>query len=229
MIRQPIILLTTHAPGTSRMGPRSAAASFPHARDSRRFRFYDESGGATERSFANIEPEPRGLEEDSPDVRKKSPMPIFAGTSSDQELESPVVFLLTLQYMPRFTVQRPGTDAPEGRDGDGCDALVGLSLAGRYLITWRTLWALGSSHHGTGEKSLTKRTHMSVLLRVDKEEGRRPRPAAVRRIGKLAAGSRRKPSSRKSALQIRHDGILRTQHRPGGESLHGPDSPRRTR
>jgi len=146
------------------MGPRSAAASFPHARDSRRFRFYDESGGATERSFANIEPEPRGLEEDSPDVRKKSPMPIFAGTSSDQELESPVVFLLTLQYMPRFTVQRPGTDAPEGRDGDGCDALVGLSLAGRYLITWRTLWALGSSHHGTGEKSLTKRTHMSVLL-----------------------------------------------------------------
>src|SRR5208283_3765110 len=98
-------------------------------------------------------------------------------------------------------------------------------------MTWRTrtLWALGSSHHGAGEKSLTKRTHMSVLLRVDKEEGRRPRPAAVRRIGKLAAGSRRKPSSRKSALQIRHDGILRTQHRPGGESLHGPDSPRRTR
>ncbi len=135
MILQPIILLTTHAPGTSRMGPRSAAASFPHARDSRRFRFYDESGGATERSFASIEPEPRGLEEDSPDVRKKSPMPIFAGTSSDQELESPVVFLLTLQYMPRFTVQRPGTDAPRGSRWRWVRR-AGRTVAGRALLDY---------------------------------------------------------------------------------------------
>ncbi len=41
--------------------------------------------------------EPRGLEENSPDIRKKSPLPIFAGTSSDQELESLVDFLLTPQ------------------------------------------------------------------------------------------------------------------------------------
>ena len=86
------------------------------------------------------------------------------------------------------------------------NALGGFALAGGYLITWRTLWrapwALGSSHHGTGEKSLTKRTHMSVLLRVDKKEGRRPGPAAARRIRNRAAGSRRKPRSRKSAWQI---------------------------
>jgi len=49
---------------------------------------------------------------------------------------------------------------------------VGPSLAEYYLMTWRTLRGLGSSHHGAGEKSLTKRTHMSVPLRVDEEEGR---------------------------------------------------------
>jgi hypothetical protein len=96
---------------------------------------------------------------------------------------------------------------------------VGLSLAGPYLITWRTLWVLGSSHHGAGEKSLTKRTHMSVLLRVDKEGDRRPGPTAARRIGKLAAGSRRKPRSRRSGWQIRHDSIVRTLRGGHGEMV----------
>ena len=59
--------------------------------------------------------------------------------------------------------------------------------------------------------------------------GKRPGPAAVRRIGKLAAGSQEKPRPRKSAWQIGHDGILRTRHRPRGETLHSLDSLRRTR
>ena len=63
-----------------------------------------------------------------------------------------------------FRSSVPGTDASAGRDRDGQDALVGLSLAEYYLMIWRTLWGLGSSHHGAGEKSLTKRTHMSVFL-----------------------------------------------------------------
>ncbi len=59
--------------------------------------------------------------------------------------------------------------------------------------------------------------------------GRRPGLAAVRRIGKLAAGSQEKPRPRKSAWQIGHDGILRTRQRPRGETLHGLDPLRRTR
>jgi hypothetical protein len=66
---------------------------------------------------------------------------------------------------------------------------VGLSQAGYYLMTWRTrtLWALGSSHHGAGEKSLTKRTHMSVFLRVDEEEGQAQQQSGESASSLLAA------------------------------------------
>ena len=66
---------------------------------------------------------------------------------------------------------------------------MGLSQAGYYLMTWRTrtLWALGSSHHGAGEKSLTKRTHMSVFLRVDEEEGRAQQQSGESASSLLAA------------------------------------------
>ncbi len=64
---------------------------------------------------------------------------------------------------------------------------MGLSLAEYYLMTWRTLWGLGSSHHGAGEKSLTKRTHMSVLLRVDEEEGRAQQQSGESASSLLAA------------------------------------------
>jgi hypothetical protein len=43
----------------------------------------------------NTELEPCGLGGNSPEIRKQSPMPIFAGTSSDQELEWLVDCLLT--------------------------------------------------------------------------------------------------------------------------------------
>ena len=64
---------------------------------------------------------------------------------------------------------------------------MGLSLAEYYLMTWRTLRGLGSSHHGAGEKSLTKRTHMSVLLRVDEEEGRAQQQSGESASSLLAA------------------------------------------
>ena len=86
-----------------------------------------------------------------------------------------------------FRSSVPGTDASAGRDRDRQDALVGLSLAEYYLMTWRTLRGLGSSHHGAGEKSLTKRTHMSVLLRVDEEEGRAQQQSGESASSLLAA------------------------------------------
>ena len=54
-------------------------------------------------------------------------------------------------------------------------------------MTWRTLRDLGSSHHGAGEKSLTKKTHMSVLLRVDEEEGRAQQQSGESASSLLAA------------------------------------------
>ena len=56
---------------------------------------------------------------------------------------------------------------------------MGLSRVERYLMTWPDPWGLGSSHQGAGENSLTKRTHMPALLRLDEEQSRRPGPAAV--------------------------------------------------
>lgn len=84
----------------------------------------------------------------------------------------------------------------------GQEALVGLPSADWYLMIWRTRCGLGSSHHGAGEKSLTKRTHMSAPLRLDEKESRKARTAAGRRTGKLAAASHRKPRSRKMAWQL---------------------------
>jgi hypothetical protein len=46
-------------------------------------------------AVANTELAPRGLAGNEPDTRKESPLPILAGTSSVQELESLVGFLLT--------------------------------------------------------------------------------------------------------------------------------------
>ncbi len=46
-------------------------------------------------AVANTELGPRGLAGNEPDTRKESPLPILAGTSSVQELESLVGFLLT--------------------------------------------------------------------------------------------------------------------------------------
>ncbi len=64
-------------------------------------------------------------------------------------------FSVLVPTLQRGALQRKGQEL----------LLVGLSLAGGYLTAWRTLcrtpWASGSSHHGEGENSLTKRTHMS--------------------------------------------------------------------
>jgi hypothetical protein len=90
-------------------------------------------------------------------------------------------------YRRRVSVQRSWYRRFSGSRSRWEEALVGLSLAEYYLMTWRTLWGLGSSHHGAGEKSLTKRTHMSVLLRVDEEEGRAQQQSGESASSLLAA------------------------------------------
>jgi hypothetical protein len=123
-------------------------------------------------------------------------------------------FQIILADVRSFTIAHPEFVAmdPRGREvtfyeEDDTQNFIEAMLI--YLTTCRVVRGLGSRNHGAGERSFTNSTHMLVSPRVH-NEGIRPGRGAARRFGKPATGGQGKPRPRKSAWQIRRDGVSRT-------------------